>query len=627
MDEHIQELWTQYLSGEDLAPGDERELLAALRADPDLRAKLFADERLDGMLHAAGRGNEDADSFSRSVSDRLAAEGSGRKFISGVRKKVQVEAEQRQPASSTRTTRSLRRSRRSIEAWSPAALAVAAIAALVVLGIVFHVMTQKPPPDVAEKPPEKIQPVPLPAPPIAPVATGKIIGKLAKVEGDVVAIVKEKRSPAISGQDIVADQGLELGANAYANVALPDGTRIDVKPRTAIRQIADNENGKRIVLSAGSLDASVAKQLPDRPLIIETPNAELKVIGTKFSVLAAAASTRLDVREGKVRLTRTADNAAVEVTSGQYVLAEGTLELSVRKFGPPGGVITTKTGPIDSLAFSPDGRWLIAGCYDNNAHLYNTEVDEPPRVLVGHNARVRSVAFSHDGKLLATGSWDKSAIIWDAETAKPLFTLPCRGNIWAVAFTPDDKALLTGDFAKRLRFWDTRTGDELPAGADPKVNEVLAIEYSPSGKLLAVGGTKGNVVLYDADWLKERRTLKGELVIESVSFSHDETMLAVAAGNDVRIWNVATGKLLQTMTGHSQSVRCVRFSHDDATVISVSDDTTVKLWEVTSGNCFATLTGHKDKVNGLAIAPFGDVFVTAGAGQTIRFWHLDKFRK
>jgi WD40 repeat protein len=621
VDERIQELWSQYLAGEELSPADERELLAAMKNDGNLRAQLLNDERLDGMLHAAGRGKEDAESFTRSVADRLAAENTGRKFISGVRKRVQLESGQNAAAAPPRSTR--RPLRRRSESWSPVSLAIAAIVALAALGIAFQVLTKKPQPEIVETPvsPKKTQPDAQPTPPSP---AEKIVATLSRVDGDVVAIVRDKRVPAISGQNVVEAQGLELAANASAILTMPDSTRIDLKGGTTLRQISENESGKRIVVTAGALDANVTKQPPERPLLIVTPNAELKVIGTKFSVVAAASTTRLNVREGKVRLTRTADSASVDVAGGQYVFAEPAVALAVKPFGPGNAVITTKTGPIDSLAFSPDGKWLLAGCYDGG-HVYDVEKLEAATYLPGHIERVRSVAWSHDGRLLATGSWDKTARIWEASSGKQLLTMTCKGNIWAVAFTPDDQTLLTGDFAKRLRFWNTRSGKEAPS-FDPNLNEVLAIDFSPSGKMLTVGGTNGHIALYDADTYKERRVMKGEEVVESVSFSHDETMIASAQGENVRIWSV-TGKLLQTMSGHTQTVRCVRFSPDDSIVISVSDDRTVRLWDIKTGESFATLTDHKDKVNAIAISPSGDVFVTAGAGQTIRFHRFDMFKK
>ena len=48
----------------------------------------------------------------------------------------------------------------------------------------------------------------------------------------------------------------------------------------------------------------------------------------------------------------------------------------------------------------------------------------------------------------------------------------------------------------------------------------------------------------------------------------------------VEFWDVATGTLKKSLTGHSKSVTAVAFSPDGKTLVSGSDDMTVKLWNV-----------------------------------------------
>lgn len=81
------------------------------------------------------------------------------------------------------------------------------------------------------------------------------------------------------------------------------------------------EEGKRCALRRGTLEAEVAPQAPDRPLVVLTPHAEVRVLGTRFVVAVEPDRTRVDVREGRVRLTRARDQATVEVGAGQRAVA------------------------------------------------------------------------------------------------------------------------------------------------------------------------------------------------------------------------------------------------------------------------------------------------------------------
>ena len=65
--------------------------------------------------------------------------------------------------------------------------------------------------------------------------------------------------------------------------------------------------------------------------------------------------------------------------------------------------------------------------------------------------------------------------------------------------------------------------------------------------------------------------------------------------NTVKLWDVTSGKCLQTLEGHSNYVNSVSFSPDGTKVASGSRDKTVKLWDVTSGECLQTLEGHSSR--------------------------------
>jgi hypothetical protein len=104
----------------------------------------------------------------------------------------------------------------------------------------------------------------------------------------------------------------------------PKTTRLDLRPGTTLK-LLDWAKGKRFDLRQGKLEASVARQRPFNPLLVRTPNAEARVLGTKFTLTAISNHTSLEVTEGRVRLTRTSDGAAVKVGAGHYaVVAQGT---------------------------------------------------------------------------------------------------------------------------------------------------------------------------------------------------------------------------------------------------------------------------------------------------------------
>src|SRR5262249_55056656 len=67
----------------------------------------------------------------------------------------------------------------------------------------------------------------------------------------------------------------------------------------------------------------------------------------------------------------------------------------------------------------------------------------PLQALFQHEDAVLAVAFSPNGKRVLTGSWDQTAWLWDAASGRPIVQLrPHRGSVGAVAFSPDGRTVL-----------------------------------------------------------------------------------------------------------------------------------------------------------------------------------------
>ena len=72
--------------------------------------------------------------------------------------------------------------------------------------------------------------------------------------------------------------------------------------------------------------------------------------------------------------------------------------------------------------------------------------------------------------------------------------------------------------------------------------------------------------------------------------------LAVSASQDntLKVWEVASGRELRTLKGHTGVVYGVAMSGDGRLAVSASDDWTLKVWEVDSGRELRTLRGHTE---------------------------------
>ncbi len=83
-----------------------------------------------------------------------------------------------------------------------------------------------------------------------------------------------------------------------------------------------------------------------------------------------------------------------------------------------------------------------------------------------------------------------------------------------------------------------------------------------------------------------------------------------------------TGKLLQTLTGHSNWVLSVAYSPDGQTLASGCEDKTIKLWNVNTGKLLQTLTGHSHRVHSAAYSPDGQTLASGSGDNTIKIWQV-----
>ncbi len=153
---------------------------------------------------------------------------------------------------------------------------------------------------------------------------------------------------------------------------------------------------------------------------------------------------------------------------------------------------------------------------------------------------------------------------------------------------------------------------------------VNAISWSPGGSVLASASSDSAVRLWDVASGNELRTLTGhDGQALSVSFSPDGSLLASASSDaTARLWDVASGKLLRTLGGHSGQVLSVSFSPDGRTLASASSDRTVRLWDVASGRPQRTLSGHSGQALSVSFSPDGTLLASASSDNTVRLWDV-----
>jgi len=141
---------------------------------------------------------------------------------------------------------------------------------------------------------------------------------------DIRGDVSLDAAPATAGGEVQPGQEVRTGPDGRVTLRYDDKTTIEIGEESDLTLLISESRrnrSKRLYLDRGELSADVAKQRANAPMRIATPHAEVEVIGTRFTLAvdAEARTTRLEVTEGRVRLTRAADTASVVIAGGQYI--------------------------------------------------------------------------------------------------------------------------------------------------------------------------------------------------------------------------------------------------------------------------------------------------------------------
>jgi WD40 repeat protein len=151
---------------------------------------------------------------------------------------------------------------------------------------------------------------------------------------------------------------------------------------------------------------------------------------------------------------------------------------------------------------------------------------------------------------------------------------------------------------------------------------VRSLTISPNGRTLASGGLDSIIKVWNLHTGQLLHTLTGHSNhILSLTISPDEQTLASGgADSTIKVWNLHTGQLLRTLIGHTNSVLSVAISQDGQTLVSGGQDFTLKVWNVYTGQMLHTLVGHQGTVYSVAISPDGQTLASGSADSTIKIW-------
>jgi len=288
--------------------------------------------------------------------------------------------------------------------------------------------------------------------------------------------------------------------------------------------------------------------------------------------------------------------------------------------------------PVRGLAFSPDGIQAAMAGDDGEIRLFSSETGQLLDPITGQGGAVIAAAFVGTGRLLSVAA-NKSLVVWN--TLAPWVLERRLGaidspqvfvdRVTALDFSPDGRLLATGggvpSRSGELKLWDVETGSLVREITEPHSDAVLCLQFSPDGRQVASGAADRFTKVFDVETGKFVQSFEGHgQHVLGVSWRADGRVLATgSADKSIKLWDFRAGEVLRSLPALTKEVTAVRFIGATDNFLAAAGDKTVTT-RTSEGGTGQAYAGSTDYVYAVGANTMGTVIVAGGEDGVVRIW-------
>ena len=247
-------------------------------------------------------------------------------------------------------------------------------------------------------------------------------------------------------------------------------------------------------------------------------------------------------------------------------------------------------------------------------------------VYEGHEADVNDLTYAPDGSWIASSSDDGTIQLWDPDSGEPRTTISfddgSGGRIYSLEVDPGGETLASAGEAVDLTLWDPDSGDRILAIPLPGDGFVYTLSFSPDGERLASAGGD-DVLIWDVASGERAGSIDVPGGAFGASYSPDGRLVATAGGDGViRVWESEAGRQVSAFEGHQGLAFAAWFSPDGSRLVTAAEDRTARVWDVRTGEQVVVLS-HVSLVSDVTFVRGSDYVATVDTEGVGRIWSLE----
>ena len=272
---------------------------------------------------------------------------------------------------------------------------------------------------------------------------------------------------------------------------------------------------------------------------------------------------------------------------------------------------------------SYDGDRLVIPNADGSMELRSRT--GPAIALRGHRGLITHVEFSRDDRAVLSSSSDGTLRRWDVATGAGTILIDGAIPVRGFAIARDGRiAVQAGDLAYLIEPGEAAGGGGRVTrlgGGGPWCIEYA--EFEPVTDRLVIHRCDKSLAILDVGVAGSRmiELATGGYTASRVAMSPDGRRIAAGSvDRTIRLWDAASGQVIEILRGHSDLVLDVAFSPDGSQLASASYDKTIRVWDLATKR-HRVLRGHTAPVQRVAWRDAGHL-VTGSPDGTLRLWNV-----
>ena len=363
----------------------------------------------------------------------------------------------------------------------------------------------------------------------------------------------------LASADSVADAAKKNEAEALQQKAIFENRSLVAERRiinaeTAVKNAIDEKN-----LVAGKRMVSLGKSLALKSLLM-TEQKDLQALlayqGYLFNKRNGGNSNDADIYQGLYNITKTYGNqnyrnfsghtdaiTSIAFVPGQREFYTSGEDGKIIKWGLDNRnqslqVIYSGSEIINVLAISSDQNWLASGSQNAGIKMIPLKGNGIGYELKGHTGPIKSLIFSYDGRYLYSASLDGRVLKWDLSVRTSTDISQGLGEITSIDLSSDNRYIAGINNEGKVIVWDpVKITDNFRIEAEGK--RIKTVRFKPDDDILGIGYTDGFFELWDISSKAKLSGIKAHTdEVNDIRFNNKFSQIATASNDGlIKHWN------------------------------------------------------------------------------------------